>query len=436
MPSAGQGIDPRDGGSAGSSQHFTSVTCPFCGLHCDDLEVAAAGRHLRVVRNGCLNAKAGFERAIADLRPQIAGRDVPLGDAIAEAARLVREARLPLFGGLGTDVEGMRALMALADRAGGVVDHALSAAQYRNTGVLQTQGWVMSTLTETRNRADLVIVVGSDLIHHHTRFYERILAPAETMFLAEGKRRHVVLLGPAVDLAVVKSQGVSSVEEIVCDADALPAVVGALRAIMKGRALAADIALPGGVDALAALAERCKAAAYGVFVWAPQALTFPGGDLAVELITDIVRDLNKDTRAAGLSLGGNDGAASAVSVCSWQSGYPLRVSFASGAPVYDPYRFDIARMAAAGEGDLLVWTASIDHRSSPPAADMPLVLIGTPGITSARTPDVFLPVATPGLDQAGRLIRCDGVVSLPVRALRSAHLPAVPDVARALLSAL
>ena len=52
---------------------------------------------------------------------------------------LIRESRLPIFGGLGTDVDGMRAVMTLAERGGGVVDHALSERAYRNLRVLSIE---------------------------------------------------------------------------------------------------------------------------------------------------------------------------------------------------------------------------------------------------------------------------------------------------------
>ncbi len=96
-------------------------------------------------------------------KPQIDGRDVDLETAMRAATDLIRASKLPLYGGLGTDVDGIRAVMALADKTGGVVDHALSEGQYRNFRVLQTRGWVMTTLTETRNRADVIIVVGTDI---------------------------------------------------------------------------------------------------------------------------------------------------------------------------------------------------------------------------------------------------------------------------------
>lgn len=58
----------------------------------------------------------------------------------------------------------MRAVMALAEAGGGaVVDHALSTATYRNTRILQSSGWLTTSLTEARNRADLFIIAGSDV---------------------------------------------------------------------------------------------------------------------------------------------------------------------------------------------------------------------------------------------------------------------------------
>jgi formylmethanofuran dehydrogenase subunit B len=51
-------------------------------------------------------------------------------------------------------------------------------------------------------------------------------------------------------------------------------------------------------------------------------------------------------------------------------------------------------------------------------------------------PAVFIPVGTPGVDHAGRLIRVDNVVSLPLKDLGRADLPSVADVLSAIEAAL
>jgi formylmethanofuran dehydrogenase subunit B len=171
-------------------------------------------------------------------------------------------------------------------------------------------------------------------------------------------------------------------------------------------------------------------------VWAPPSLNFPHADLAVHLISDIVRELNLTTRFAGLSLGGNEGAPSAASVSTWQTGYPLRVSFANGKPEYDSYRYSIGRMVAENDGDLLVWLASFTTDLGPPATRMPTIVLGTPGLRMSQPPGVFIPVGTPGIDHAGTMIRCDNVVSLPMKDLGRSQLPRAADVLAAIEKAI
>ena len=180
------------------SQLFENVVNPFCGTLADDLDVERTEAGLKVVKNGCSQSVAGFERKLPPASPSVNGKDVDLSAAIKEAARLIGKAKLPLFGGLATDVGGMRAVMALAERTGGVVDHALSEAQYRNFKILQTAGWVMTTLTETRNRADLIIIAGSDIHRLHPRFFERIVSPPDSMFDVTAPKRTVVFIGEMV----------------------------------------------------------------------------------------------------------------------------------------------------------------------------------------------------------------------------------------------
>ena len=163
-----------------------------------------------------------------------------------------------------------------------------------------------------------------------------------------------------------------------------------------------------------ALAELCRKANYGVVVWSPPSLDFPFAELTVDQITGLVKDLNQTGRFAGLSLGGAEGGTTAGAVSTWQSGFPLRVSYASGAPDYDPYRYAIARMLAGGEGDLLVWIASFSPDLAPPPTKVPTIVLGTPGLKLAKAPAVFIPVGTPGVDHAGTLdpLRQCGVAAL------------------------
>jgi formylmethanofuran dehydrogenase subunit B len=423
-------------GDTPKSNAITDVACPFCGLVCDDLELARDEKGLHVTKNGCEKAVAGFERNVDGAKPQVDGRDVDLATAIQAATDLVRKSALPLYGGLGTDVDGIRAVMALADKSGGVVDHALSEGQYRNFRVLQTRGWITTTLTETRNRADVIVVVGSDLHKLHPRFFERIVNVEQSLIFEQPVKRTVVFVGKGLDQSAVKGPRIGEIITLGCDLDRVGEVMAALTAEARGAPIAADSVAGVPISDIRNLLERCQKASYPVFVWAPPSLNFPNADLVVSTVSDFVKELNLKGRAAGLALGGNEGAISAGAVSSWQSGYPLRVSFASGKPDYDFTRYAIPKMLASGDGDLLVWLASFTPDLAPPAAKIPTIVLGTPGLKLPSQPQVFIPVGTPGADHAGRIIRVDNVVCLPLRNLGRSNLPRAADIFAAIELAL
>ena len=78
----------------------------------------------------------------------IHGRSAPLDAAIAEAANLMVDCRLPVISGLGTDVAGARAAIKLAQCVGGVIDHMHSEALLRNLDVMREAGGAMTLATQ------------------------------------------------------------------------------------------------------------------------------------------------------------------------------------------------------------------------------------------------------------------------------------------------
>jgi formylmethanofuran dehydrogenase subunit B len=423
-------------GERASAELFENVTDPFCGTLPDDLVVERTDKGLKVLKHGSAKSVAGLERKLPPSSSKVGGKDVSLDAASKQAAKLISKSGLPLFGGLATDVEGMRAVLALADRTGGIVDHALSEAQYHNLKIMQTTGWTTTTLTETRNRADLFIIAGSDIHKFHPRFFERIVSPPDSMFHVTAPKRTAVFIGKGLDRSGAKGSRIGEVVTLACPDEQAGDVVALLRARLRGFRVKPPKNSGVTLAEIDALADRCRNAKYGVVVWAPPGLNFPFAELAVEQFTGLVKDLNLTTRFAGLSLGGAEGAATAAAVCAWQSGYPLRVSYASGAPDYDPYCWDIARMLKEGEGDLLVWIAAISPDFAPPQTKVPTIVLGTPGLKLDHEPALFIPVGTPGLDHAGRLVRVDNVVSLPLKDLGRSDLPPVAHVLSAIEAAL
>ncbi len=221
-----------------------------------------------------------------------------------------------------------------------------------------------------------------------------------------------------------------------CEIPRLSEAFGVLRALLARRHLQAREAAGVPLAVWQQLAERLRAARYGVITWAAADLDFPHAELAVQAICELVKDLNRETRVTVLPLGGSDGDLTADSVQLWQTGFGSRTSYSRGYPEYDPYHLSAARLLESGEADVLVWVSSFDEARTPPTTAVPTVVLGRSGMAFAQQPSVFIPVGTPGLDHAGHLFRTDRVVALPLRRLRESALPSVAQAVAAIEGAL
>ncbi len=409
-----------------------AAVCPYCALLCDDL-VIAPKRDLSftITRNGCRRAGQDYARAPLANTPRIAGREATLEQAIRAAAKLFKRARQPLFGGLATDVDGMRAVIDLAERCGAVLDHAHGEPLAAMARVLQTRGWFATTLSEVRNRAELVLMVGVDLAERYENLARRCLRPAQALDDATLAARRVIYLGSTPPGALV-----ADCESMKCANEALVDVLHALLAALKQQAPAATRV--GGLPAarITALADSLRASRYSAIAFAPGRLSAPR-DPALALLCEIVDELNRATRAALLPLGGDDGGQTAVSTCAWLTGYPLRIRHGQQID-YQPHSNATAKLLADGSADALLWIDAYGRLGELPAAARleHSVVLSASDNARAATAAVFIPIGTPGLDHAARLVRTDAVVSLSLPAQRDSGLPAVAPVLRAIEAAL
>lgn len=424
---------PNSGSSAPT--RLDNVACPFCSLLCDDLTLAAIGDRLSVVKNGCPQSKIGFERPRASAYPTVDGKRASRIAAVAAAARLLQRARRPLVGGLGTDVEGMREAVHLAEKSNAIIDHANSAGLDSSMRVLQSRGWYMTTLAELRNRSDLVVIVGADIVHHYANFLRRTVAPKQTLHPRRRKARRVVYLG--AQAAAPASSAAVDIDRLDCDPARIAEVLGVLRALIAGRTIQAARVAKARIREIKDLAEAIKAAEYPVFVWAPAHFTGAPADLAIQAVTRIIDDLNQTKRAAGLALGGDSGGMSAANVCTWLTGYPLHVSFAGKHLDYDPLRYRTTRLLDDNEIDALVWIDAFGQ--APPPATGPAVkriVIGLPDTDTANTANVFFPIGTPGVDYSGCLVRTDSVVTIRLDQVRRKSAPGARKIIHDILERL
>lgn len=384
--------------------------CPACGLLCDDLVLNSTSPVS--ITNACVKSVSFFDKAFAEsaCKPSVAGKPTDLNSAIQAAASILSKANHPLFAGLGTEVQGMRAVMRLAKKTSATLDHMHSEGTVRNTLAMQNSGWQTTTLTEIKNRADVILAIGTDIVSSYPRFFEKLVLNTNTLF--NKPTPEVMYLGLA--------------EEAV----KLPEIMNALNALMNAKNplnKTPDNDMIGGVTivSLKLILQKLKAAKYGVVVWSAGALKFPQAELTVQSITQLIAKLNETNRVAGLPLNSGDGDSSVNNTSTWLSGYPTRSRFVNGHPEYDAYHFSTKRQLT--NCDALLWVSTF-NAYLPPACEAPTIVIGHPDMQFEKQPDVFIPVGIPGVDHVGTMFRMDSSVAMPLKKLRETELPSLSEV--------
>lgn len=410
------------------SSLYKDVTCPFCSLLCDDLSIRNNSDKLTVERHGCAKAVKNFERNEPNVTATIHGQKVSFDEAINHAASILGNSRQALFAGSSTDVAGCRELMALAEKSGAIIDHVHGDGMMNNTLVLQNTGWIMTTLAELKNRADLVIFIGTDAVSHYPRFFERFIWNQSSLAGLKRNARDIVYIGNELNTRAGSNPDGNKPSLIKCTKKEINETVAVLRALLNKNNIQADNIAPRKLASLKKLVDSIQNAQYGVIVW--DAAEFPAeyGDICIQTISELIKELNQNSRFAGLSLGGNNGGMSFMNVCSWQSGYPLRVSYNTGQPEYDPYTYSAKKILHEKTADALLWLSSFDTSLPIPRAEVPTIVLSRPAKRLAHENEVYIPVGTPGIDHSGNLMRTDNVVSLPLKKLRDINLLSANEV--------
>jgi formylmethanofuran dehydrogenase subunit B len=307
----------------------------------------------------------------------IRGSAAELDAAIGEAAKLLAASRMPVIAGLGTDVAGARAAIALAQRVGGIVDHMHSTPLLRDLDVMREAGVMVTTPNVARLRADLLLLVGPGLTQVWPEFPERLLSNPD---------RRVIWLCPGDAPETRISHHTVTVGR---NPTELPVLLAALRARCAGRPVAKMKLASNKIDAVAGELARVH---FGVAVWSAAELD----ELTVEMLCGLVKDLNATTRFTGLPLAPPDNAAGVQQVSGWMTGFPMRTGFARGFWEHDPWRYDTVRLVDSGEADCAVWISAYGAHAPAWTRRVPLIALGAD--PDRKGSDVAIAVGLPHID--------------------------------------
>lgn len=418
---------------------FENVTCKFCGCLCDDIkvEVRPNGQISKALR-ACPNGRSFFlDYDPAFQKPTVDGRQVEWESAIQEAASILDKAESPLIYGLSSSSnEAQRKAVALADHIGAIIDSTSSVCHGPTGLAFQTVGNPTCSLGEVKDRADLVVFWGCNPLESHVRHLSRYSLNPKGLLTPNGRQdRHMVVVDVRPTASSQKADQFIRIKPG-WDYEAL----SALRAMLKERSLEVDEIGGVALSQWAGLAHRMKTCRYGVAFFGMGLTMSSGRDHNVAELFSLAAELNQFTRFSVIPMRGHGNVAGADKVLTWQSGYPLAVSFARGYPQFGPGEFSAVDVLARREADAALIVASDPSGHFPKYAarhleNIPTILLNsTPNCTSSAA-RVFFPTACYGIDAEGTVCRMDNI-PIRLRAVMANQRPTDEEVIQRIMEAI
>ena len=396
-----------------------NFTCPFCSLLCDDVQLKIKQNKLKPINSGCSLLLSSLKKNINEQFSRINGKKTNISEAIKKLSLLINESKSTLFAGMGTDIKGTRAALDIIDKYKCIVDHFSSGSYVKTLKSLQETGGFFLTLSELKNRSDTIIVIQSTG-EEVPRLFEKYLFPKNT--INNIKKRKIIFIGSKSPKFLQKKKKLINFEFIKLESVNLLNFISSIRKFINFKSLKTKD------KKILNLLNILKKTKYGSILWSASELQEDISDIIINEINLLIQDLNKFTRFSGLSLSGSEHILTVNEVLLWQTGFPIRTSFANGFPMHDINQFSTVKLLNNKEIDLAIWINSFSEKRIIINKKIKNVLIGIPSHPQKNNVDIFIPVGTPGLDHNSHLLRIDKVVTMPLKKIRNLSLPSVEEV--------
>ena len=212
------------------------ITCPFCSLHCDDIKIRSDGKSINVISEPIKNCTNKIEYFNLNKRSNIQAKAknkyLDIHKSIQTAKSMLDKSNDITVVNHGTDVDGVRSILSFSASYNAVVDHVNSSHLYRNLGIMQRKGYMATSLTETKNRSDLVILFGKNILSKSPRIIDKVIFPKYSL-CSSTKKRTLVLIGK-FDLKTIRTLKKSHrVENLDIELDRIPELLVELESGIK-----------------------------------------------------------------------------------------------------------------------------------------------------------------------------------------------------------
>ena len=378
----------------------SSWACPFCALHCDDLITPKLNNEKVLTANKCFKASEGLSRFNFTSKENklgyLYGQKEIIQNLITETSKLLSSSQSPFFGGLGLDILGSRSVIKLAKECNATIDHLHGDSISAVLRSFQAKGTIFTTLSEIKSRADLIIFLKSEPNKRLPRFAELVNLSSKNSWVIEAK---------------------SASDDSYCDFSVIEKV-RLLLYLLRNKSSTSD------VDCNHELVNLVRNSSYCTFVWDPQEFGELSEYIANALMA-IVKEINQKKRAGILTLGSDNGGLSFQNTLSWVTAKSIRSKFSTKSLHYQPELFSLKRCLELKTIDSIFWFSSFcDNLPDENVSNYPFVAVGPESMGKKYSKffkenknSIFIPIATPGVNDNGYIMRCDGAVIIPLKKL-------------------
>ena len=404
---------------------FNNVTCPFCSIHCDDLNIDVHDNKLEVKNDLLPDCKKRFEQfnynKNSNVDPKIKGKTVRHEDSIKKCKELVKLSKEIIISNSSADVNVVRELLYSSSRMNAILDHVNSDIFLKNMSLFQRKGYISTTLSEIKNKSDVIILFSNNILANYPRIIDRVLA-VKNSFSTSNAKKKIFIIGNRKNNIKHRVK-----DDRICYVDfnnkKIPELLESLK-LNKN-----DINLKSSDFKI--LAPAVNKSKYLSIIWSTsEYIRYEFCQKIINSISQYVLDRNKSNRAACLALSGNEGDVSSSQTTGWFTGFPVRVKFTGKYFEYDRDVYRSQALIKSGDSDLVIHINSFSNKLIQINKKVKNIVIGHPLTKYNYEPDVFIPCGVPGIDYQGLIFRTDNVVTLPLSSIRIPIHKSVQEIIR------
>ena len=402
------------------------LVCPFCSLHCDDIQVSMNGNQFKVNNKNLICAKKIEKSNIknsSQILPEINSKISTLSDALKAIKKNLSDHKEILLLNHGVDLSGLRSMLSFSTKYNCIIDHINSKTLFQNLNLMQRSGYMATSLTEIKNRADIIIVFGNKIFEKSPRLLEKVLQ-SKNSFCTDVKKKEIILIGNFNSSTVQHIKNNSKVTNIKLDLDKIPSL---MKLLISDEALEnLEVLSKTDLNKIRKVISKSK---YLVATWTNSDFsTAKNPEMIINSISKYIISYNIKKRGACAPIAGSLGDITSSQALAWMTGFASRIKFTGTTFQHDRMSYDSNVLIENNNVDVIVHVSTLNLDKIKLNKKIFNIVIGHPNCVFDHKPDIFIPVGIPGIDYDGIMFRTDNVVSVALKNIRDIKLPTTENI--------